>query len=1679
MHLRTMRKFFALTHVFLLCLPVLAQFGNEWIDYDRQHWRFQTASNRLVRITYDDLLAAGFPVDGTDPASIRVYAKGFEQHIIVNDGNDGSLDPGDYLELFVRKNDGRIDEELHDDPVHQANGAYSLFNDTLNYFITTRPGTGLRTGQYTAQGDVEALTPVSYVRTTVRQDYFNEYLIGQQDANGIAYPWYERAEGWFDNRFGKGQTRTKTIPHPQLYQAAGAPAVVFRAVSASASNPGGGPNHHLQVGYGNPLNIMVDTVYNGYRLNTFTWTVPAAQLTPASTVVTHRSIDDLGVPTDWHAIGWIALEYPRMTGFPSGGTHEFVLENYPQGTEARIDFTYGSGTPRMFISGDGLLTECAVTVTPNGYRAVVPTPASGLPVRMIVLNGAAPQSAGGLWPVTQSGFFTSYTANELDSAFVIVTHPKLMNAAMNYAMYRQTQGMEVLLTNIEELYMQYGGGVWKHPASIRRFSNHLLSTWSSKPSHLFIIGKSIHEMQVGITEGARNNHARYAANLVPSIGYPTSDIVMTAGLDGTIAEMAIPTGRLAAKNESEVLEYLNKVVEFESQGPALWMKRVLHFGGGTIASEQNLFRSYLNNYKTTAQDTCFGGRVYSFFKTTTDPIQINISDSIQTLINEGVSLMTFFGHASSTGFDVNIDEPSSYNNQGKYPVLIGNSCFTGNIHLPSANSASEVFTLAPGRGVIAFIAKGDLGVPQTLNLWTSNFYRNILQKNYGKSIGQCMQYAVQDFQSQTMNFLTRQTALTFGLHGDPALVLNAWEKPDFAIATDDVVFSPKEVTAELETFAVKVAVRNIGKAVNQGFSVGLTRRFPDGSDTTLVAEMGPVYFRDTAVFELPVDRINGIGLNTFDVLVDFPANEVDELDNVFNNRLFGKELFISGGSLIPVYPFNFAIEPNAGITLKASTGNPLAAPRAYIMQLDTTDNFNSAFMVSHTVTQGGGVIEWNTPVTAVADRVYYWRVAAVPDVGEEHTWRLHSFHYLPGERGWGQSHFYQFRNNAVNRVAWNEADRRFDFVSGDRSLKCTVHGNATGGFSANATRYQIDLDVQDYAGCGAAPAIHVAVIDPVTLAPWRSNYNNEHPQNNFGNYMACSEGRGRSEAYFVFRQNNVSEMAGCFDMISNAVPNGHYLLVYSWRYVDFDGWEATAPGMVDLLASLGSEQIGFSQDSVPFIFFVKKGFPATSMEVFGTAINDVIELEATISGTFGIGTMTTPAFGPVSQWDALYWDFATEQGDSTRVRVLGSGLPAGLTTELADLPEGDLEWQELGAQISASVYPYLRLNAELHDEANVTPAQVRHWQLRSDHVAECALNAHRGFWFPKDTVQQGELLPVAIAIENIGQVDMDSLLVHYTVSGPGYSNVLIPYARRDSLRVGEYFIDTVYIPTGGFRGENRLRIEANPRGSAGIPDQPEQYLVNNIAELRFHVIEDHINPLLDVTFDGRHILNGDIVSARPNILITLNDENPFLLLDTQADTANFKVFMTWPSGSQRPVYFSQAQYITFYPATDASNKSAIEYRPELYEDGEYRLLVQAQDKSGNLSGAVDYRIDFEVYSKPTITEVLNYPNPFSTRTQFVFTITGTEPPDEVLIRIMTIAGNVVREVRSDELGPINIGRNQSSFWWDGTDMFGDRLANGIYLYSVKARLRGEELEYRSTAASPYFKNGIGKMYLLR
>ena len=117
-----------------------------------------------------------------------------------------------------------------------------------------------------------------------------------------------------------------------------------------------------------------------------------------------------------------------------------------------------------------------------------------------------------------------------------------------------------------------------------------------------------------------------------------------------------------------------------------------------------------------------------------------------------------------------------------------------------------------------------------------------------------------------------------------------------------------------------------------------------------------------------------------------------------------------------------------------------------------------------------------------------------------------------------------------------------------------------------------------------------------------------------------------------------------------------------------------------------------------------------------------------------------------------------------------------------------------------------------------------------------------------------------------------------------------------------------------------------------------------------------------------------------------------------------------------------------------------------------------------------------------ISNVFNYPNPFTTSTQFVYTLTGIEPPAQYKIQIMSVSGRIVRELTELDLGPLRIGTHRTELAWDGRDQYGDRMANGVYLYRVIAKdATGKDYEKYDDGndTDRFFKKNIGKLVILR
>jgi hypothetical protein len=301
-----------------------------------------------------------------------------------------------------------------------------------------------------------------------------------------------------------------------------------------------------------------------------------------------------------------------------------------------------------------------------------------------------------------------------------------------------------------------------------------------------------------------------------------------------------------------------------------------------------------------------------------------------------------------------------------------------------------------------------------------------------------------------------------------------------------------------------------------------------------------------------------------------------------------------------------------------------------------------------------------------------------------------------------------------------------------------------------------------------------------------------------------------------------------------------------------------------------------------------------------------------------------------------------------------------------------------------------------------------------------------------------------------------------------------------ALAAGDTAVISADIAPSALAGLNNLYLDVNPDHA-----QPEQTHFNNFMYRNFAVNADNYKPTLDVTFDGIHILNNDIVAAKPHIVIKLKDESGYLLLD---DTSLVTVQLQYPDGTLRQFYFNTDTLI-FTPATSGNdNVASVDFTPYLTDDGTYQLIVHGKDKTGNAAGNVDYMVSFEVYNKPMITNLFNYPNPFTTSTAFVFTITGSEVPQNLRIQILTITGKIVKEITKADLGAsLHIGRNITDYKWDGTDEYGQKLANGVYLYRVITNLNGKALDKFPTYGQDgnevntdkYFNKGYGKMYLMR
>ncbi|HNW97013.1 MAG TPA: C25 family cysteine peptidase [Bacteroidales bacterium] len=1663
-------------------------YGNEWIKYSQQYWRIIVYRDGVFRIDSATLANAGVPAN-TNPKRFQIFGRGVQQYIYVKGENDNVFNANDYIEFYGMHNDGWYDSALYLNKADHPNANYSMFNDTAIYYLTINP---YSTSNYrmTLETDVGSYPVQTYFNKISRADYVSRYSTGTTDGNDVTDPEYIASEGWFDQWFSKGSTVTKSIPVANIYSS-GTADIEFLLVGAS-NFAGLNPDHHINMNF---AGITIDSLFEGYYTCRYKCSVACSALGTSTSSFSFSSVNDLGSSgnPDYNTLSYINVKYAHTLNLEGDSNFVMYVPYLSASAKVKLSLSNFTVTGNDSVRFYDLTNHKRIKVVKNVSNYDVVLPNSAGEKKCYITSEGQIQNITSLEPVNSdvSNFakFTDYTTSSvLNSNYIIITHKSLWSAAEEYRDYRNSSGSgtyKALLADVDELYDQFCYGIRKDPVAIRNFMYYAQDNFSDVPKDVFLIGKGYRAANADASKCYRKNSGYYSATLIPGFGAPPSDNLFVKR--DTSLTPIIPIGRLAAKNSTQVGWYLNKVQEYEqvqSEGPQEWMKNVLHFGGGSTQQQVNALSAYLNNYKNIIEDTLFGGYVRSFFKSSTAPIQINTADSLQQIINNGVSLMTFFGHGAGIGFDYSIDYPSAYSNHERYPFLMALSCLAGDL-FNEVETSSEDFILIDEKGTIGYLASITYAYQDALDHYANYFYKNIGQINYNKPVGICIQNTIDTIQKLYPNVFSHKSAcLEMTLHGDPAIKINSYDLPDYQITQPDVYFTPSEVTTLDSVFSINIISTNIGKAIDTVFRVSVKREFPDGSEKDTIILVDATLFKDTFSIALPVSVSNGVGVNKFTVWLD-SYSEIPEISET--NNSVSATLNIKSNDITPVLPYEFAIVPSlTNLTLKASTGDPFALNKTYRFELDTTDAFNSPAKVSQLVVHPGGVISWNPVFPILKDSiVYFWRCSPDSATYGTYTWRESSFQYITGKHGWGQAHFFQFKNDEYQYVKYNKTARRFQFVNDLKSIFAQT------GYFINDSYYywaeeKVAINGYSYPGfiwtcLGMGHGFKIIVLDSISAEPW------EVPAIGIPYYVSGAFHCQETSATNVFDfplSTNVSEMDALAHFLLDSVPENDYVIAMSHRNHFCNEWNLN---LINAFRSIGSSidtiNITKPTDGNPYIIIGKKGAVPGSVAELKASTIELQHLSDTIQTRWKQGYIESTIIGPAASWDSLFWRVESidpNLTDEVKLNVIGIKNDGSTEILIKDLPPlSDSLDMSIHDRIDSSIYPYIKLMAVMKDETFSTPYQMIRWQVTYEPVPETALDPLLYYTFESDTVAEGDSIHFACATHNIGEANMDSLLIHFWVIDANRNVAQSKYVRYETHPVGDTLIGSVSFPTNGLAGLNELWIEVNPND-----DQVEQYHFNNIGSHTFYVNSDKINPLLDVTFDGVHIMDGDIVSSKPLIEIRLKDENKFLLLNDISDTSLFKVFIQKPDESQAArIYFtspSGEEIMRFYPAPSSSdNKCRIEYNAGFPVDGIYKLIVQAKDKSQNNSGYYDYELDFEVINKSTITQVMNWPNPFSTATHFVFTLTGSEIPNYFKIQIMTITGKVVREITLDELGSIHIGRNITPYAWDGKDEYGDQLANGVYLYRVISYINGKTIEKSQTDADKYFKQEFGKMYLMR
>ena len=203
-------------------------------------------------------------------------------------------------------------------------------------------------------------------------------------------------------------------------------------------------------------------------------------------------------------------------------------------------------------------------------------------------------------------------------------------------------------------------------------------------------------------------------------------------------------------------------------------------------------------------------------------------------------------------------------------------------------------------------------------------------------------------------------------------------------------------------------------------------------------------------------------------------------------------------------------------------------------------------------------------------------------------------------------------------------------------------------------------------------------------------------------------------------------------------------------------------------------------------------------------------------------------------------------------------------------------------------------------------------------------------------------------------------------------------------------------------------------------------------------ISDNSGPEIGLFMNDASFVSGGMTDENPMIYAEMFDSNG---INTTGNGIGHDITAILDEKTSNPIILNN-----YYESDiDSYQSGKVNYPLENIAEGPHTLSFKSWDTQNNSS---ERTIDFVVVQEAelAIDHVLNYPNPFTTRTEFYFEHNQHCDFLEVQVQVFTISGKLVKTI--NQLVRTK-GFRTEGIVWDGRDDFGDRIGRGTYVYKVK------------------------------